>query len=326
MKPIASLATLALVFFTAAPAPAQPPANPPSPAIQSAVPAWQAAAGGKLEFEVASVKQSKSGPPSGGPPSSNVPLTPGEAYPPNGGLFRATRWPLLAYITFAYKIEPDQLQTLASQMPKWASSEFFDIEARADGTPTKDQMRLMMQSLLADRFKLTLHSETQQRSVFGLVLDKPGKTGPQLKQHSDDSPPCPAATADAAIPVATATVAGGFPAVCGSIMFVPSSTPGRIGIGGRDVSMALIASTLSAAGNFVGSLTRPVLDQTGLTGTFDFLLQFAPELPVGVKFQADDTAPTFLEALKEQLGLKLDPQTGRVEAITIDHVEPPSEN
>jgi uncharacterized protein (TIGR03435 family) len=76
------------------------------------------------------------------------------------------------------------------KLPKWTSTEYFDIQARAVGSPTKDQLRLMMQSLLAERFRLAIHNETRQLPVFALVLVKSGKTGPHLQAHAaDDS--CP---------------------------------------------------------------------------------------------------------------------------------------
>jgi len=75
---------------------------------------------------------------------------------------------------------------------------------------------------------------------------------------------------------------------------------------------------------------RPVLDQTGLSGTFDFNIESAPQSnstsPPGTNTQADDAGPTFLEALREQLGLKLESQTGPVNVIVLDHVEEPSAN
>jgi uncharacterized protein (TIGR03435 family) len=90
--------------------------------------------------------------------------------------------------------------------------------------------------------------------------------------------------------------------------------------------MGLIASLLPGAGN----LGRLVVDRTGLTGTFDFSLEWTPELngplPPGVDFEPDPSGPTFLDALKEQLGLKLEATKGRVEVFVVDHVERPSEN
>ena len=324
---IAAALVALLSVFTAGLVRAQTSA-PETPGSQTIVPEWQKAAGGHLEFDVSSVKQSNSaGVPRGGLPTSNVPLTPGDAYPPNGGLFQASHWPLIAYVTFAYKLRPDQLQGLSTALPSWALSDAFDIQARAQGAPSKDQMRLMMQSLLVDRFKLAVHTETHDRQIFGLVLDKPGKLGPQLKQHTGDLPACTQMTADSTLPISTSTVDGGFPSVCGSLMMMPpTKSISALGIGGREITMDMIASTISAAGGFIGGLSRPVQDKTGLTGTFDFLIQFSSQMPFGQKSPTDDAAPTFLEALKDQLGLKLDPQNGPVEDIVIDHIDHPSEN
>src|ERR1700677_2389672 len=93
-----------------------------------------ATAAGQPEFEVASVKPNKSD----APPSSNNPLGPGNVYSPYGGFFRATNFPLYAYILFAYKIMGNQEQFLRSQMPGWVVTDRFDIEARAEGDPDKD--------------------------------------------------------------------------------------------------------------------------------------------------------------------------------------------
>jgi len=126
---------------------------------------WVAAAGGKESFEVASVKQNKSN----GMSSASVPLNDQDGYSSNGGLFSATNYRLDAFIGFAYKLTSRQTQSALSQLPKWAVAERFDIQARAEGNTTKDQMRLMMQSLRADRSKLAVHTEVAQASVFVLV-------------------------------------------------------------------------------------------------------------------------------------------------------------
>jgi uncharacterized protein (TIGR03435 family) len=104
-----------------------------------------------------------------------VPLGPGDVYPPNGGVFSGTNVPLISYIYFAYKVTGSQFQLLLPHLPKWVLTDRFDIEARANGNPTKDQMRMMMQSLLADRFKLSMHYETQELPAFALVLANPEK-------------------------------------------------------------------------------------------------------------------------------------------------------
>jgi len=152
------------------------------------VPQWQTAAGGKMSFDVASIRPSKPG--TFTPP--NFPLSRDDAYAPTAGLFTAA-FPLMVYIEFAYKLwqTREQRESMLAHLPKWVATESFEIHARASGDPTKDQMRLMMQSLLADRFKLAIHFETQQVPVFALTLVEPGKTGPKLRPHAD-GPPCDA--------------------------------------------------------------------------------------------------------------------------------------
>src|ERR1022692_34137 len=83
----------------------------------------------------------------------------------------------------------DQMDSMLAHAPKWVSTDSFEIHALANGIPTKDQMRLMLQSLLADRFRLQVHIVTVQVPVLALVLEKPGKTGPKLRPHSE-GPPC----------------------------------------------------------------------------------------------------------------------------------------
>jgi uncharacterized protein (TIGR03435 family) len=327
---VAALLALTLSLCIAAtPASAQSAASQ-APVAGPLNPDWQEAAGGKMAFDAASVKQNKSGlPPSGDMPKSNFPLGPGDLYYPNGGLFTATNFPVSIYIGFAYKMSNNQMKVLLPQLPKWAATDRFDIQARADGNPGKDQMRLMMQSLLAERFKIVIHTETRQLPVFALLLVKPGKTGPQLQPHPNDescsmTPPPTPSRGSAAAP--SPTVAGGFPATCGGLVELQPSAPGRVNLGARNVPIGLLAVSLTGWGN----LDRPILDQTGLSGPFDYHLEWTPQFegppPPNATFQPDPTGPTFLEALKEQFGLKLEPQTGPVDVIVVDHLEHPSEN
>src|SRR6185436_6643033 len=104
-------------------------------------------------FEVASVKSNRTE----APPTTLFPLGPGDAYAANGGRFRATNQALITYLRFAYRLGSADLLDL----PRWVYNERFDIEARANGEPAKDQMRVMMRSLLKDRFKLVVHTEQQ---------------------------------------------------------------------------------------------------------------------------------------------------------------------
>ena len=185
----------------------------------------------------------------------------------------------------------------------------------------------MMQELLANRFKFSFHYETKQLPLFALLLDKPGKLGPQLRQHPDDVP-CSLAPppSEAAAPP---TIAGGYPESCGAMIGAPSATdPGRIRIGARNVPFSMIVDNLFQ--RQIMGVDRPILDKTGLSGRFEFTIEFTPKfkrpLPPGSSFQPDPSGPTFNEALKDQLGLKLEAQTGPTDVVVIDHIEPPTEN
>jgi uncharacterized protein (TIGR03435 family) len=294
----------------------------PRASAQSSTIDWEKAAGGKMSFDVASVKQNTSGtfvP-------AKFPLDDGDAYAPIGGLFTASGFPLITYIQFAYKLHltPTEGSALLATMPKWASADRFDIEARGPAGATKDQMRLMMQSLLADRFRLAVHMETQQRPVLALVLDKPGKVGAKLIPHSQ-GPPCEAAPQGASGP-SSATQAPIFPAACD--VFAVRFTQGAMLLASRNATMDRIAHIF---GTLPGEavIDRPVINETGLAGNFDFTLEFRPDAPVsmnGGNAAFDENAPTFLEALKDQLGMKLKAETGPVQTIVIDHIEEPTPN
>ena len=284
-----------------------------------AIPAMQTAAGKRLEFEVASLKQNKNDLPKR--PYSNFPMGADDIYSSNGGLLIARNWPFAYYLQFAYKMTAGQYLAATRRLPEWARTDRFDIEARAEGDPTKDQMRLMVQSLLAERFKLAIHHETQEVPVFALVLARQGKIGPKLLPHPTNDTTCSSApstiTGALSATLPPRTVADGFPVTCGGLANVPAGTPGRVAWGYRNVTMALIASQMPG----FGLLDRPVIDQTRLTGNYDFRIEFTPEAT-----GFDAPGPTFLEALKEQVGLKLVPQKYSVDVIIVDHVEHPSEN
>lgn len=265
----------------------------------------QPANSNRRAFEVASIRPNKSDAPS----SSNVPMGPGDVYDARGGFFRATNLPLITYMAFAYKIMGSQTQYRFAHLPKWVGEDRFDIQARAAGTPSKDEMRLMMQALLADRFGLAVHHETAQVPVAALVLAIPGRTGPDLRPHpADDSCSNPES----------------LPA-CGGIEGMQPRTPGDTRLGGRNVSIGLIANGLPTR-----EVGRPVADHTGLSGTFDFSLEWYPDLtaagPTGAGSQPYVSGPSFLEALKEQLGLKLVLRKEPVDVIVVERVKHPSEN
>ena len=259
--------------------PAESGRTPPDPR-SAAVPDQSA-------FDVASVKPDNSAEDS----DSNFPLGAGDVYTPNGGFFSAKNFPLVTYIAFAYKLRVDQTSFLLPELPKWASTERFDIQARSGGNPSKDEMRLMMRSLLADRFKLVVHHETRQLPVLEVVLAKPGKTGPQLQPHSNDWPcpshiPPPSAAGQSPTQPSSHAFPGGLPPLCKGIFQLPSSAPGLFHVGARNVTVQFIADYFSG----VSSFGRPFLDRTGLGETVDFSLEWKREYdslpPPGVKYNA----------------------------------------
>jgi uncharacterized protein (TIGR03435 family) len=299
-----------------------------------------------LTFDVASVKQNKTG----GTQHSNVPLDTGNVYsainPSDartaaGGYFVATDQPLWQYIVFAYKLSGTQemalrfsyFDGLKSRVPGWVTGGFdvsadrFDVEARAPGNSTIDQMRLMMQSLLADRFHLAVHHETRDAPAFGLVLVHPGVPGPNLQPHPA-SDPCTAVTApsDPSAPqsppaAVSPSAVGDLPPVCGVVAHVVSLNNPHEHYGGRAIPLSLLATSLPTMVG-LAYVPRPVVDQTGLVGIYDFTLHWnwSPDPETG------DTAASFREALKSQLGLELKPTRAPIDILVIDRVEHPSPN
>ncbi len=290
-------------------------------------PDWQKAAGGRMSFEVASVKPTKVPP----PPS---PVLAGEARTPGGRLSVTATLDML--INFAYKLRasPEQ-ERILTHLPQSVSG-FYEIEAKAAGNPTKDQMRLMMQSLLADRFKLKVHFETRDAAVLIVRLVRSGQIGPKLRRH-DKGLPCPD-TDPPLDPFAQRSAGEAFPPSCGIVQL--RQTRGMRLIGARDITMASLAEAIYTSGNTAGEVERPVLDGTGLEGRFDFTLEFAPGendrlkrsfLPFSSERTAeaqppDSEGPTFLDAVRKQLGLKLAPDRGAIQVLVVDQVERPSEN
>src|SRR5260370_19135171 len=247
--------------------PAQSYSQPP--------PDWQKAAGGKMAFDTVSIRQNTTTPARGW--NSNFPLGPGDVYFPNGGVFRAANLTLARYIVFAYKITPSMEQLVLSQLPKWATTDRYDIQAKAEANPTKHQMRLMMQALLADKFTLVVHYETRQVPVLVLVMDQPGKLGPLLQQHPDDAPCPPTPMVPNPAPTASPEpekVDTRFPITCGGILDMVPSAPGRVRAGARNVSMELIASSLMGGPNVPN---RPILEKTGLNRQVDAALRIFAE-------------------------------------------------
>jgi uncharacterized protein (TIGR03435 family) len=286
-------------------------------------PEWQKAAGSKMSFESASVQPSNSRDP--GP----FPLFVDNIYRSTGGVYKAS-FPLRYYIEFAYKLSltPQQRESWLSQVPTWVETEHFAIDAKAAiRNPTKDQMRLMMQSLLAEHFKLALHFETKQMPVLALTFPKSGKLGPQIRPHAE-GPPCPAKRAESDL-FPRDFDPSVWPHVCGTVIHIRPRGVSleRLGpevnkssmlshlVAGRNVSMEIMLDSFMRLG--IG-MDRPLVDQTGLKGNFDFSFEWTPA--------PESTANTFPPAVEEQLGMSVEETRAPVPVLVVDHVEKPTEN
>ena len=240
--------------------------------------------------------------------------------------FSATSVTLRMLIRTAFGVEDSQI----FGAPNWLNSEKYDIEARMDSAVadrlrkiSEDQRnierRRMLQALLADRFKLTLHRETKQMGVYVLVI---AKNGPKLQEAKPGST-YPNGIKDDGRPL-------------GAGVFKLGRYAGRRGeLVGQGLLMATLVRLLSE-----NILNRSVLDNTGLTGNYDFTLQWTTaEESQGPMFKGaedqqvtgstpppESSGASFFTAIEEQLGLKLEPQKGPGGVIVIDHVEKPSEN
>ncbi len=285
-----------------------------------------AGAGATLEFDVASVRPNRA---DAADTNANFPLGSGDVYAANGGNFVATNFPLIVYINFAYRINSIRVAALRKHLPDWVISERYDITAKTDKhDATKDEMRLMMRSLLTERFHLKIHSEDEEQSVYALELIKPQTLGPKLQRHpdgdtcahtpqeADPSKPRPSLYAGEAV----------YPVFCGGVMGNDGKTPGTLALAARDVSMGLIASTIAGP----AGIDRAVVDHTGLAGTYDFLLEFVPDRRPQPGDSAtpplDVAGPGIAQALKEQMGLKMVPVKAPVQVWVVDAIEHASEN
>jgi bla regulator protein blaR1 len=298
------------------------PQGQPAAAATSAAFAQSPPPGSTMSFEVASIRQSKPGtytPPNFAPDTGE---TYGADPNPHGRLTADLQ--LLGYLEFAYKLwlTGEQRKTILAGLPKWVSTDNFEINAKAEGDPTKDQMRLMMQSLLADRFGVRVHFEPRQVPVFSLELAKPGKTGPQLRAHMDGSScylPLPPSTPGAP-PTDDGTTRPPCDFYTWGIRFMPGPAMFLLS---RDATMKDVATALPS----VGLLERPVVNSTGLSGKFDLTLSWVPVMNGASPSAAGgDPGPTFAEALQDQLGLKLKATNALLNTLVVDHVERPSAN
>ena len=227
-----------------------------------------------------------------------------------GGTFEAVNATLGSIIRLAYGLR--DFQTVGG--PEWLNTDRFDIQARAPQGAVESDAPRRLQALLADRFALKVHKETRDRPIYALVLARAnGSLGPRIRQSQGPA-------------------VEGFAAAGGRC--TPPGPPGPI-------SMRLCGVTMTSLVDLYLPMytDRRVVDRTGLSGGFDVALNFdnrqsvagvgpaggLPPAPPAAEPAAADAVSIFT-ALEEQLGLKLEPQSGPVEVVVIDHVERPTPN
>ena len=244
-------------------------------------------------FEVTSVRPNKSG-----PGSTFMRRLPGTG-------FEAGNVTPRDLILFAYDIQRPYLIGL----PGWAENERFDIVARGGAvsqTPAAagNVEWTMLRTLLEDRFRLAVRTETREMQVYALVLARrDGRLGPQLRRSQVD---CTSTS-----PAPPSANGGGQPQCTGR------NGPGFTAAVGRPISAFLFFLT--------GQVQRAVIDRTGLTGTWDIDLTFSPD-GLAAPATTPQDGPSLFTALQEQLGLRLEPSTGPVQVLVVDRIERPTEN
>jgi uncharacterized protein (TIGR03435 family) len=242
--------------------------------------------------------------------------------PPSGSFFRANA-PLLNYLLFAYKItDSNQSLSIFNKLPDRWKGQKIAVEGRAAGTPSRDELRLMVQALLADRLKIAVHWETQQLPVDTLARVSAKPLGPGLREHPDSRPCLSYVNADGTL--VSESQQRESSSYCGDQAW---NLDGKHHVRMIGVTMTQIAEYLASASAFArapGGVVDPHTgrDGTGMTGRFDLDLEFVPE----ASEPGQDQGPSFPEALRNQLGLKLVEGKGPVPILVIDHIEDPSPN
>ena len=253
------------------------PEPPPAPAMM--------AGSAKPAFVVATIKPSKPDAPRGG-------------YGFRGQDVTTTNVNVNWMIKLAYNVHARQIEG----GPAWLESAKYDTVGRPDtpGQPSRDQMKLIIQGLLADRFQLKFHIEKKELPVYAMVVLK---SGAKITPSAEDP--------------------NAFP----GIGF--GQGPGALSLRGRNTSLDGVANALQS-----NVLDKPVVNQTGLTGRYDFFLNFTPDATQIANFGAGapgnpgdlNAPPDIFAAFQQQLGLKLESTKAMVDVIVIDKIERPSEN
>jgi len=201
--------------------------------------------------------------------------------------------PLNPVLIFAFGVSKEQIIG-----PSWLESDCFDVFAKSPQGSTADQIPAMLRALLAERFKLSAHKESRPSTIYALVVDK---GGPKIKQAAENS-----------------TFMGNYPR--------KAFATGR---GGRGILKGIMTMELLAKGLSVQGYGQ-IVDDTGLKGEYEISLSWVPDQGVGQaapSAAASDPGADLFAAVRESLGLRLEPRKTQTEALVIDHIERvPTEN
>jgi len=208
--------------------------------------------------------------------------------------------PVRLMLMHAYGLQFSQI----SGGPDWLSSDTWSIDARAEGNPTRDELMHMLQSLLEDRFHLKAHRESREMSVYALTV---ARNGPKLPAPKEGA----CATAVPGQPEPTAPP-------CGRVRI--SMSPQGVLMEGGSAAMSELTRVLAIP------LSRPVVDRTALSDTYDIRLEFTDDGPGAPPPPADARNPGIFTAIQEQLGLKLETAKATVEILVIDRIDRPTAN
>jgi uncharacterized protein (TIGR03435 family) len=226
----------------------------------------------------------------------------------------------LAYGSFADGVSFNQAMLQITGGPGWIESERYNLAAKAEGAAHVEQMMgPMLRALLEDRLKLKVHRVTREMPVYSLTVAKNGLKARPLTEGSCvpidinhlPEPPAQGQT---------------MPNFCGNTSMRTNGRNAVVDVHGT--SMKDFAQRLTS----MGGLDRKVIDKTGIEGLFDIHLEFTRDQASGAGDAGNPAPPaeiagaSILDALQEQLGLKLLPDKGPVESLVIDHIEKPSEN
>ena len=210
--------------------------------------------------------------------------------------------------------------------PGWLDTDRYDVLAKSEGSATAQSAEPMLQTLLEERFKVKVHKEARDSSVYILTV---AKGGPKLQPTKEGS--CTPMDLNNIQPPARPKPGEPMPRYCGM-----GGERGSVGLWVADwygVSMAELAGRM-----LTSYVDRPVVDQTGLAERFDVHIEFVPERTSGPVIlngvvtpdlpapSVDPTGPSIFSALEKQLGLKLSPGKAPLDVIIVDHAEKPSAN